>query len=178
MRNRWPILALLCVLASLLAGGIASAHAASGAENRVWGFDLAEQIHVGGQRALTPELHQGYELAEYDSASGSLLAAKGAPKPGDKVYRVWGDKAGPNGSYWSRTNPADVPNYRDAAGLPDRNSGRFVTEGRLTDTTGVTSTPGGAASLGGNRGGLDEVVIPNPGQQVEVTGVSGVNPEL
>ena len=77
MRSRWLILALLCALASLLAGGIASAHAASGAENRVWGFDLAEQIHVGGQRALTPELHQGYELAEYDSASGSLLAARG-----------------------------------------------------------------------------------------------------
>ena len=77
MRNRWPIFALLCVLASLLVPGIASAHSAAGAENRVWGFDLAEQIHVGGQRALTPELHQGCEPREYDSASGSPLAAKG-----------------------------------------------------------------------------------------------------
>jgi len=119
-----------------------------------------------------------YGHKKLNKSAVTNLAAKGAPKPGDTVYRVWGDKAGPNGSYWSRTNPADVPNYRDAAGLPDRNSGRFVTEGRLTDTTGVTSTPGGAASLGRNRGGLDEVVIPNPGQQVQVTGVSGVNAEF
>ncbi len=80
MRPRWPILALLCVLASLLVPGIASAHPVSGAENRVWAFDLAEQAHVAGQHALTPDQHQGCELAEYDSASGSLLAAKGGAK--------------------------------------------------------------------------------------------------
>ena len=77
MRSRWPILALLCVLASLALAGIASAHAAGSAENRVWAFDLAEQVHVAGQHALTPDLHQGCELAEYDSAYGSLLAARG-----------------------------------------------------------------------------------------------------
>ncbi|HHK42403.1 MAG TPA: DUF4258 domain-containing protein [Planctomycetaceae bacterium] len=77
MRSRWPILALLCVLASLLVPGIASAHSAVGAENRVWAFDLQGQVHVAGQRALTLDLHEGCELAEYDSASGSLLAAKG-----------------------------------------------------------------------------------------------------
>ena len=77
MRNRWPILALLCVLTSLLAGGTASASSPSGAENRVWAFDLAEQVHVAGELALTPELHQGCELAYDDSASRSLLAAKG-----------------------------------------------------------------------------------------------------
>ena len=76
MRSRWPILTLLCVLASLLVPGIASAHAAGSAENRVWAFDLAEQVHVAGQHALTLDLHQGYELAEYDLASDSLLAAK------------------------------------------------------------------------------------------------------
>ncbi len=80
MRNRWPILALLCVLASLLVPGMASAHSASGAENRVWAFDLAEQVHVGGAASLTLELHQGCELADYDSASGSLLAARGGSK--------------------------------------------------------------------------------------------------
>jgi len=46
MRNRWPILALLCVLASLLVPGIASAHSAAGAENRGWAFDLPEQVHL------------------------------------------------------------------------------------------------------------------------------------
>jgi len=85
MRNRWPILALLCVLASLLAGGIASAHSATGAENRVWAFDLAEQVHVAGASALTLELHQGSALAEYDSASGSLLAARGGGRGANKL---------------------------------------------------------------------------------------------
>ena len=80
MRTFWPVLAILCLLASLLVPGIASASAVSSAENRVWAFDLVEQIHVGESASLTLELHQGYELAEYDSASGSLLAAKGGTK--------------------------------------------------------------------------------------------------
>ncbi len=87
MRNRWPILALLCVLASLLVPGIASASAGSSAENRVWAFDLAEQVHVDGAAALTPGLHQGCELAEYDFASGSLLAAKGGGSIPGKPFR-------------------------------------------------------------------------------------------
>lgn len=52
----------------------------------------------------------------------------------------------------------------------------FVSEGILTDSSGVTSTPGGAASGAGGPGGLPEVVIPNPAQQVQLTNVSGVNP--
>ena len=77
MRNRCPILALLCVLASLLAGGIASANSSSGAENRVWDFLLQEQTCARGASALTLDLHPGCDLADYDSASGSPLAAKG-----------------------------------------------------------------------------------------------------
>ena len=77
MRSRWPILALLCVLASLLAGGTASANSSTGAENRVWDFQLQAPTCVGGAAALTPGLHQGSALAEYDFAYGSLLAAKG-----------------------------------------------------------------------------------------------------
>ncbi len=100
MRNRWPILALLCVLASLLVPGIASASAVSSAENRVWAFELPEQVHVTGQHALTPDLHQGCELADYDFASDSLLAAKrGAPdfvvSPGGTAYPVPKGASGP-----------------------------------------------------------------------------------
>ena len=80
--NRMPVMAtLLCALASLLVPGIAAASAVSSTEDRVWAFDLAEQVHVAGAASLTPELHQGCELAGYDSASGSLLAAKGGAKP-------------------------------------------------------------------------------------------------
>ena len=38
---------------------------------------LGDHVHVAGQHALTPQLHQGSALAQYDSASGSLLAAGG-----------------------------------------------------------------------------------------------------
>ena len=60
-------------------------------------------------------------------------------------------------------------------GLPRENAGRFVTEGRLRDVDGVTHKP--ADSLQGQRGGIDEVVIPNPELQVRIERVSGVNPE-
>jgi len=101
---------------------------------------------------------------------------RGAPKPGDRVYRVWGDGANANGRSWSRTDPRSVDNYRDASGLPDQNSGRFVTEGRLTDTKGVTQRE--ALPLHGNKGGLDELVVPDPTKQIRIDRVSGVNPEF
>jgi len=77
MRSRWPILVLLCVLASLLVPGIASAHAAEGAETRVGAFDFAEQVHVGGSAALTLELRPGCEPTYDHLASDSLLVPKG-----------------------------------------------------------------------------------------------------
>ncbi len=46
MQSRLPILTLLCVLVSLALSGTASAHPAAGGENRVWAFDLAEQVRM------------------------------------------------------------------------------------------------------------------------------------
>lgn len=74
---------------------------------------------------------------------------------GTKVYRVWGDGAKPNGQYWTTVDPSTVPNYRAAAGLPEANSGRFVSEGVLHDTCGVQFRS--AASGAGGPGGLPEV---------------------
>ena len=51
MRSRWLILVLRRTLVIVLAGGIASAGAASGLENRAWAFDLLDQVHVAGQHA-------------------------------------------------------------------------------------------------------------------------------
>jgi hypothetical protein len=95
---------------------------------------------------------------------------------GDKVFRVWGGEAGPNGRSWTRTDPLTVPGFRDAAGLPNQNSGRFVSEGRLTSTEGVKTR--GALELHGNKGGLDEVVVPHPESQIQLERVSGANPEF
>ena len=61
LHNRWPILAIVCVLASLLVPGIASASTAAGPETRVWAFELHDQVGVRIERSLTLELHQGCE---------------------------------------------------------------------------------------------------------------------
>jgi hypothetical protein len=95
---------------------------------------------------------------------------------GTKVFRVWGDEAGAWGRSWTTVDPRTVPNFRNAAGLPAQNSGRFVTEGILENTQGVTTR--GALPLHGNAGGLPEVVIPNPATQVRPVNVQGLNPEF
>ena len=68
--------------------------------------------------------------------------------------------------------------YRDAAGLPDANPGRFLTVGKLLSTDGVGVTPGGAAPFNGNIGGIDEIKVPNPTLQVEILEILGLNPEF
>ena len=61
------------------------------------------------------------------------------------------------------------------AGLPNgANYGRFVSEGVINDTSGMTSRS--ALPLDGNAGGLDEILVPDPETQVTLTGVYGVNP--
>ena len=62
-----------------------------------------------------------------------------SPVVGDKVYRVYGGDSKPGDASWAPVNHTDVPNFRDAAGLPScgpsgaNNTGRFVIEGTLTD---------------------------------------------
>ena len=142
MRNRWPILALLCVLASLLVPGAASAHSAAGAENRVWAFDLAEQVHVAGQHALTLELRQGSERAEYDSASGSLLAAKGG--------------GGSGGGEFSRGGPPRESGTGDYLPDPDA-TGAHSTRGTRVGSDGEPYTQGATFDEDGNFVGRTDV---------------------
>jgi hypothetical protein len=106
----------------------------------------------------------------------SPIAARGAPELGQKVFRVWGDEAGAWGKSWTRVDPRTVPGYREAAGLPGQNAGRFISEGRLTSTEGVLSRR--ALPLEGQPGGLDELVVPDPRSQIELQRVLGLNPEF
>ena len=113
---------------------------------------------------------------------------KFGPKPpatGQKVFRVWGqdpsrpdlvpDQSGPWGRSWTRVDPRTVPNFRNAAGLPDNaNMGRFVSEGRLIDSSGVTARR--ALQIGKNVGGLDELEVPDAVKKVILDNVSGMNP--
>lgn len=66
---------------------------------------------------------------------------------------------------WTPTDPRTVPNYRDAAGLPELNTGEFLAIGRLVDRTGVTMQL--AESLGGRPGGgIMEYYVPSPRTQI------------
>jgi RHS repeat-associated protein len=116
---------------------------------------------------------------------GAAEEGLGEARAGQTVYCVWGKgttnpdfaphQSGPWGSSWTRVDPRTVPNYRNAAGLPnDANLGRFLSVGRLTDTAGVTTR--GSLRVGENVGGLDEVLIPDPFSQVTLVNVLGLNP--
>jgi len=123
----------------------------------------------------------GYVARFLDWASGlgqSGMAGTGAAseiQTGTTVYRVFGDGAEAFGKYWTTVNPNTVNDFRTAAGLFPQNTGRFVIEGTITDTTGIT-VDGAAAGPSGVGGGLTQVIIPNPEEQLIINQVSGVNP--
>ena len=111
--------------------------------------------------AVAPEDAEGAAAA--DSAGGTT------------VYRVFGGEANGLGQYWTTVDPGSIPDYRGTAGLFPGNAGQFVIQGTLNDTSGV-SFQLAAPGPGGFGGGLPEVFVPNPGSQISITGVSGVNP--
>jgi RHS repeat-associated protein len=87
-----------------------------------------------------------------------------AAEEGQAVYRVWGNASGPFGHSWTPVNPGTVANFRDAAGLPNVNSGEWTSVGTLTDATGVVGRD--ALPLDGNVGGLPELLVPNARTQI------------
>jgi hypothetical protein len=92
---------------------------------------------------------------------------------GMTVWRVWGGRSNPEGHSWTFIAPTTLENYRDAAGLPIWNTGEFVSEGILVDTTRVTIKS--ADPFHGNKGGLPELLIPNPTTQVRLKSVTMVD---
>jgi hypothetical protein len=98
-----------------------------------------------------------------------------AAEEGLQLFRVFGGEAQGLGRFWTTVNPAEVNNYREAAGLFSTNTGRFVAEGTLTNLEGVEFRSA-AAGEGGIGGGLPEVFVPDPKSQINLTRISGVNP--
>ena len=88
------------------------------------------------------------------------------------VFRVYGGKAKPNGFSWTSVNPNSVGNFRNAAGLPNVNKGRFVIEGTVKRSNIIKTRS--ALPLDGNKGGLLEFII-DP-KNVNINRVSGANP--
>lgn len=103
MRSRWPILMLLCLMASLLVSGIASASTVSGAETRVRAFDLQDKAFIRVERSPTLELRQGCEATYDQLASDSLLATRGGARAVDAATPIG-----------RRGNPINVPRGTNA----------------------------------------------------------------
>jgi hypothetical protein len=146
------------------------------------------KLHTGHGTGSVHVYDAALEVTERrEAANGVIYVAPAAPpaaeeaelgaaEVGDTVFRVYGENNNPLGQSWSRVDPSSVENYRDVAGLPDVNTGRFVIEGQLMNIDGVTVRS--ALALDGNAGGIDEVLIPNAASQVQIQSVSGVNPEF
>lgn len=91
MGTRRVVLMLLCVLTRLLIPTVAAASTVPCAGTSDVVRTLAQEIRFGDATPAILDLHRGYELAEYDSASDSVLAARGG---GQKLLP---EQAGPTG---------------------------------------------------------------------------------
>ena len=107
----------------------------------------------------------------YDASGTAPIITEGTT-----VYRVWGGKALPNGHSWTTVNPVSVENIRSGLGLPNVNSGRFLSTGKINNTTGFRYQL--ATPCDRNPGGLQEILVPNPETQIKLQSVMGVNPEF
>ncbi len=111
----------------------------------------------------------------------SLTIRRGYPCSirGQRQYEITNDLGNvlttiSNGFSWTPVNPNRVNNYRDAAGLPNVNTGQFVIEGRTKITNIIESKS--AIPLDNNKGGLREYKI-DP-KNVDVKRISGANPNF
>lgn len=135
---------------------------------------------LGAAAAMAPAAAAGYAAVKTIGTAAVASSAAGtavttgtvAVTAGTRLYRVWGGGSGPLGHFWSTVNPYLVTGYRNLAGLPDTNTGQFVSSGVLRSIQGVTT--GTAARIGNNLGGLVEVIVPSPKLQIEIDFVTGM----
>jgi RHS repeat-associated protein len=124
-------------------------------------------------------------LGQGKAAEAGTRGAIPELKTGDKVFRVYGGDSPAGGASWTTANPADVLNFRDAAGLPSggasgaTNTGRFIIEGTVQDPSKMVLSRR-ALPLDGTTGGLPEYIFPNWRENgaIRVDRVMGVNPEF
>ena len=149
-------------------------------ENQGFMEQVGEYVHSPEfETAVQMSLPAGRGAGLFKGLFGKIFGkstAKEAVTEGTKVFRVWGDEAAAMRPSWATIAPRTVRNFRNVAGLSARNSGRFMSEGVLTNNRGVTTR--GALTLDGNAGGLFEVVVPKPTLQIRLQNVQGLNPEF
>lgn len=91
-----------------------------------------------------------YLLAPSASSESRRQAPVNTDDKAIYAYRIWGGEATKWGTYWTPENPLLMTNPRRELGLPDSNSGQFLTMVRVF---GLPDEVGLAAPLDGNPGG-------------------------
>lgn len=122
---------------------------------------------------MSPELPNTRVGFEARDPNGKILYQDAEIKVaagGERVNRVWGGDAGPNGEYWTPRNAASTPDYRGAAGLPNGNTGDFLSSGTMKP--GTVYVPGNATPTTNTYGGLPEYRISNPQDNVKLDSVT------
>jgi hypothetical protein len=182
-----PVMAPLAVGTALAASAIdLSVYAATGEGDLTTilvdvGLNLLPGV---GKLARMGMARYGDDAARAVRAADSAPAIP-APHAGQRVYRVWGQNqdsaahmmpsgARPGGQSWTPVNPADSPNFRVDAGLPNQNPGRFISEGVLRNPENVVEVRP-ALPLDGNPGGWPEYIIEDADEAVDLVRVGGVN---
>jgi RHS repeat-associated protein len=99
------------------------------------------------------------------SASTSATSERTQRQEPTTVYRLSGGVSGPLGHSWTTADPRTMSNPRDSLGLPNGNTATTLSTGQLVDTEGVARRA--ALPLDGNRGGAPELLVPNPGAQIQ-----------
>lgn len=140
-------------------------------------FRLMPRVAMGvGVAAEIPYVVAGgliaYSVATATQALIITLSVK--DEEFETVYRVFGGQAQLKGESWTPINPMTVPNYRNAAGLPRRNAGTSLAEGRVRSSDIIQIKT--ADALDGNAGGLLEYKI-NPAN-VKIIKVTPLRPPL
>ncbi len=126
-------------------------------------------------RAANAATAAAFEPLEEEPAENKGCGCPDPPKVGQHVFRVTSLFQNVFRRHWSRVDPRTVSNYRDLAGLPEQNNGSVLAEGEITNVKGITVTPGGAAPLHGNQGGIDELLVPCPEVQIRLLRVYNVD---
>jgi RHS repeat-associated protein len=134
------------------------------------GYEIVAQ-HTGLPSLTPPAPKAGESQSNTESGHRSGPAALTQSQVekrlgGVTVYRIWGGGSGPNGHSWTPIDPRNLPNARDSLGLPNVNTAKNITVGRLVDPSGVQLRP--ALPLDGNRGGAPEILVPDPTTQIHV----------
>jgi len=139
----------------------------------------AVEGRVRGSELLEGKSHAGFPDLPQELAMNFVKAEAVELPPGTKLYRVFGEPAGPNGGYWSLEKPTSMADWRGKMAVNEKwNSGSQVVEMEVGPKgMKVWKGPAAAQPVSTNPnahfpGGGEQVWIPPKNNPGIVTNVS------